>query len=125
MIAGTSRRLPAWLGILAMALNALWPLLAGANPGVADPTGTQVCTANGLVWVVDGDRQLPSPDGPVHRLTPHCGFCAFGTAHAVLQSVPSLAAGAEPPAPPVRVVYLVALPPWFLSASLRSRSPPV
>jgi hypothetical protein len=113
-----------WLAILGMALNALWPLLAIANPGVPDPFGVPVCTANGLVTVFDAGLQLPQPDGPAHRLVPHCAFCTLVPGHAAVRSVASPVLQVEPPLREVPAAYRSAIRPWFLSASLRARSPP-
>lgn len=114
----------AWLAILSMTLNASWPLLAGANPGIPDPFGTEVCTAHGVVAVIDSDFQLPSPSGPSHRLVPHCVFCTLGAAHVVLHSASPFAAVVDRIHADAPEVDRVAPLPWFLFASLRSRSPP-
>ena len=119
------QRLTAWLAVLAMALNALWPLLAAANPGVPEPFGVPVCTPEGLVMVFDAGRQLPNPEGPAHRLMPHCAFCSLAAGHAVLHSPGLLALQAERPLAERPSGDRSVLVPWFLSASLRSRSPPV
>jgi Protein of unknown function (DUF2946) len=118
------RNAAAWAAILGMALNALWPLLSGANPGVQDPIGAQVCTAHGMVPVFDRDLQLPGPGKESHRLTAHCAFCSLGSAHAALDSASTLGVGVEQPAVETPAAYRFTPPPWFLSTSLRSRSPP-
>lgn len=82
----SSRTFAAWLAILAMAMQALWPLAAQARPG--DP-GLQVpiCAVGGEIHYV----ALPGPDTPLEKRAAihgeHCAFCAFG---------------AEAPALPVR-----------------------
>ncbi|HUJ88320.1 MAG TPA: DUF2946 family protein [Burkholderiales bacterium] len=118
------RKAAAWAAILGIVLNTLWPLLAAADPRVQDPSGTEVCTAKGIVAVNDGDRQLPSPQGPSHRLTPHCAFCTLGVAHGALHPAIPSALCAQATRHEVCAAYRFALPPWFLSACLRSRSPP-
>jgi hypothetical protein len=65
----------AWAALVGIACSTLWPLLAGFNPGMQDPTGAEVCTARGLVRIIDRDAQLPDPRGPARRLIPHCAFC--------------------------------------------------
>ncbi|MGH8737910.1 MAG: DUF2946 family protein [Burkholderiales bacterium] len=114
----------AWLAILSMTLNASWPVLAGANPGIADPFGTEVCTASGVVAVADSGLQLPNPGGPSHRLVPHCAYCTLGAAHSALHSASPPAVDAVRLHADAPAVYRFALPPWFFFASLRSRSPP-
>jgi Protein of unknown function (DUF2946) len=113
-----------WLAILGMALNALWPLLAIANPGVPEPFGVPVCTADGLVMVFDAGRQLPNPDGPVHRLVPHCAFCTLVPGHAAVRSAALPVLQGERPLGEVPAAYRSVIRPWFLSASLQARSPP-
>ena len=120
-----ARRAAAWTAILAMALNALWPLLAAANPGVPEPFGVEVCTSNGLVMVFDAGRQLPNPDGPAHRLVPHCAFCSLGSGHAALHGSGLLALQTERPLDEAPAAWRSAFVPRLLPASLRSRSPPV
>ncbi|MGH8746185.1 MAG: DUF2946 family protein [Burkholderiales bacterium] len=114
----------AWLAILSMTLNASWPMLAAANPRIADPFGTEVCTASGVVAVADSGLQLPNPSQPAHRLVPHCAFCTLGAAHSALHSASVLAVDADSLHADSPADYRFALPPWFLFASLRSRSPP-
>jgi Protein of unknown function (DUF2946) len=118
------RNAAAWAAMASMALNALWPLLSGANPGVQDPIAAQVCTAHGMVPVFDRDLQLPAPGKKSHRLSAHCAFCSLGSAHAALDSAIPLGVGVAPPGDETPAFYRFAPPPWFLSASLRSRSPP-
>ena len=118
------RKVAGWLAILSVSLNSLWPLLASANPDIHDPTGSQVCTTHGVVAVSDSDRQLPNSGDASHRLTPHCAFCALGGAHTALLSVGLPALETERAEQEIPATRRFALLPWFLSASLRSRSPP-
>jgi len=73
-------RFASWLAILAMALSALWPLLANARPG-AQPSLFEVCTAAGIKWVsgagTDGTDTAPDQGGAKY-LQPHCALCSFG-----------------------------------------------
>jgi hypothetical protein len=71
------RRISAWVAILAMTLNALWPVIAQAKPGPS-PTLQEVCTSAGLQKiVVDGAQPAGhSSDG---KASPHCAFCSLGT----------------------------------------------
>jgi Protein of unknown function (DUF2946) len=119
------RKAAAWAAILSMAFNTLWPLCALANPGPQDPVGAEVCTAHGMVAVFDGDLQLPGPGGAAQRLTPHCAFCSLGAAHALLDTASPLALDMEQPAHHAPATYRFAPRPWFVTSSLRSRSPPV
>jgi hypothetical protein len=73
----TSSRFTAWLAILAMALNALWPLIANAKPaGVSSLF--EVCTSQGIKSVAGDSSQAPEESGSKH-LQPHCPLCSFGT----------------------------------------------
>ena len=71
-----SSRLTAWLAILAMALNALWPLIANAKPaGVA--ALFEICTTQGVKSIAGDPAQAPEDSGAKH-LQPHCPLCSFG-----------------------------------------------
>ncbi len=124
MMTKIKREAVAWAAILSMLLNALWPLLAGANPATPDLFAAEVCTANGLRVVIAGDRQLPGSDGPSHRLMPHCAFCSLGAGHAALHCAGLPAIQAARPLDEAPAGYRSPGLPWFLSASLRARSPP-
>lgn len=62
------RRLSAWLAIAAMALNALWPLLAQAGPA---EFALSWCSAVGA----KAGPVLPAPESPKLRAA-QCPFCA-------------------------------------------------
>ena len=70
-------RFAALVAMLAMALQALWPLVAQAKPRVA---GIQVpvCTIEGITHYTE----LPAPDSPVEKSSAshheHCKMCVFG-----------------------------------------------
>ena len=70
-------RFAALIAMLAMALQALWPLVAQAKPRVA---GIQVpvCTIEGITHYTE----LPAPDSPVEKSSAahheHCKMCVFG-----------------------------------------------
>lgn len=70
------RSTAAWLAILAIALQALWPLLAQAKP--KSVLLVPVCTVQGVTHYVE----LPKSDAPVERKAAsqhdHCSFCASG-----------------------------------------------
>lgn len=87
----TRIRLTAWLALLAVALNAFWPLLAQARPAQAGETGFEVCTVAGI-------RHLGTKDEAPARgqLVPHCAFCTLGAGHAPLAAMPACVL---PPAP--------------------------
>lgn len=81
------KRLTGWLAILAMSLNALWPLIANARPVSAGEI-TEICTANGMIRVAVGDGTTHSPD---LLLAPHCSFCTFSADRAVAPPPPVVA----------------------------------
>jgi len=70
-------RFAALIAILAMALQALWPLVAQAKPRIS---GIQVpvCTIEGITHYTE----LPAPDSPVEKSSAahheHCKMCVFG-----------------------------------------------
>lgn len=72
-----ARRLNAWIALLAMALNALWPVIAQAKPGPS-PTLQEVCTSAGLQKIaVDVDQ--PADHSAGGKASPHCAFCSLGS----------------------------------------------
>ena len=83
----STRRFGSWLAILAMALNALWPLLAQAKPGDSGLL-VEICTSTGMKWFPDdGGGQYPAQK----NLVPHCAFCSLGAGRAPLPSSPVIA----------------------------------
>ena len=79
-----NRSLAAWFAIVAMALNALWPLLANAGPV---EFSVPVCTAGGSMLTSPGSGL---PVSPAELKAPHCPFCgSAGGATAALVVAPS------------------------------------
>lgn len=70
-------RYSTWIAILAMTLNALWPMLAQAKPGPA-PTLHEVCTASGM-QIVSVSGEMPADQQSTAKASPHCAFCSLGT----------------------------------------------
>jgi hypothetical protein len=66
------KRLTTWLAIGAMALQALWPLIAQAKPPLLVP----VCTVGGTTHYVE----IPGGTTPVDSQHEHCTFCFAGAA---------------------------------------------
>ena len=66
------RKITSWLAILAMALNALWPLIAQAKPSLLVP----VCTVAGVTHYIE----IPGGTTPVDSQHEHCTFCFAGAA---------------------------------------------
>ena len=70
------RRLPAYLAIVAIALQALWPLLAQARP--KDVVLVPVCTVQGVTHYLE----LPKSGAPIEQKAAsqhdHCSFCSGG-----------------------------------------------
>lgn len=118
------RRPAAWLAILALTLNASWPLIATVGAAPTDPTGTLVCTGHGTVAVADRESQLPDPHGPAGRLMP-CAFCALAPGHAGLHSAPDPVWRAPLAAYEAPAEYRPAIVAHVASAALKARAPPV
>jgi hypothetical protein len=74
----------AYLAVLAIALQALWPLLAQAKPKNA--VLVPVCTVQGVTHYIE----LPSNGTPVEEHAAsqhdHCSFCSVGGDRAALAS---------------------------------------
>src|SRR5476651_417720 len=75
-------RLAAWLAVLAMALQAFWPLLAQARPRIAGEL-VPVCTVEGVTHYLE----LPAGKSPLDERSAshgeHCKLCVFGDGNAV------------------------------------------
>jgi hypothetical protein len=115
------RPVAAYLAILAIALQALWPLLAQAKPKNA--VLVPVCTVQGVTHYIE----LPSNGTPVEQHAAsqhdHCSFCSFGGERAALASFlpPVLSARIDETAPRhVAVSEVRSAKPY----SARPRAPP-
>jgi hypothetical protein len=75
-------RTAAWLAVVAMALQALWPLLAQAKP--SSSVLVPVCTVQGVTHYIE----LPSGKTPAEEQAAahheHCAFCSFGAERVAL-----------------------------------------
>lgn len=113
-----SRSFASWLAILAMALNALWPLLSQAKP--SSVTLVPVCTVGGETHYLE----LPAGRTPLEQKTAshseHCAFCAVSALPAPLVFSASEKHAASAP---LQFQARLAEAPAFLSG--RPRAPPV
>jgi hypothetical protein len=98
------RRLTAWLAIVALALHALWPLLAHAKPASATHL-VPVCTIEGVTHYVELAGGGPPADERSSSYHEHCKLCVFGAdRHAAISPAP---------VPPLRIgvaAYCAAAP---------------
>jgi hypothetical protein len=79
----------AWLALLAMCLQALWPLATAARPATDAASG--ICSASGFRLTTN----MPVKP-PLHKLAClQCGLCASPLAHTPAPSTPLLLAGAR------------------------------
>jgi hypothetical protein len=131
-----TRRLAAWIAIVAMALAALAPTVSRALArGSASPVfWTEVCTASGKQWInldtaaitgATGSTQAAGPDGsePAHNPLDHCPFCLLSAER--LGPAPDAAARFFVPGDPVAPV--IGLLPAFRSLTplaAHARGPP-
>src|SRR3954470_1684394 len=78
------RSLAVHFALLAMALNALWPLLAQAKP--RSVTLVPVCTVQGVTHYIE----LPGGNSPLEQKSSaqheHCSYCSFGGERAMALS---------------------------------------
>ena len=113
-----ARRIASWLAILAMALNALWPLIAQAKP--RNVILVPVCSIGGETHYAE----LPAGKTPLEQKTvsqgEHCSFCALGALAAPLHFSASEKLAAAQPA---QFEAQLAEAPVVLSG--RPRAPPV
>ena len=114
-----------WVAILAIALNALWPLLAQLQPGDEASMQMEACAEMGMHHDDAGEHDsAPAQPSP---LMPHCAFCSLaagGFAALVAQRVdvaPLIIALKEvrPALPDVQ------LPTFFGYSPAHPRAPPV
>ena len=70
------RSIAVHFAVLAMALNALWPLIAQAKP--RSVTLVPVCTVQGVTHYIE----LPGGNSPLEQKSSaqheHCSYCSFG-----------------------------------------------
>jgi hypothetical protein len=117
------KHITAWLAALAMALHALWPLIAQAKPRAAGEL-VPVCTVEGVTHYIE----LPAGKTPLDEQSTtrhdHCAFCFFGSDRAALPSQfqPPAIEPADASAPP-SVAGPLAVRARFLSTG-SPRSPP-
>jgi hypothetical protein len=118
-----SRRFAAWLAILAMAFNALWPLAANAKPSGAFDPSTEICTSSG-VKTFAGGKVLPQPAESAHL--PDCSFCTLGADELALPAAAVSTALHVPQAADFQAAA-AALPPAepFGYSPAHPRAPPV
>jgi hypothetical protein len=95
------RKSAAALAILAMVLNALWPLLAHAAPA---EFAAPICSTVGAISAHAGASGPPLQPAPAKSFAPHCPFCLGAGDH-----TPVLA----PPSAPVIVVATQSFDPQF------------
>src|SRR3954470_24187083 len=84
-----NRTIAAYVACMAMALQALWPLIAQAKP--RSVTLVPVCTVQGVTHYLE----LPASSSPLEQKSSsqheHCSYCSFGAERA---AAPSSRAGA-------------------------------
>jgi len=69
------KRLGTWLAILAIALQAAWPLIAAAKP--ASVALVPLCTVDGVTHYLEVPTgKSPAEGSPAHA--GHCAYCFFG-----------------------------------------------
>jgi len=72
------RRLAALAALLAIGLQALWPLIAQAKPRIPGEL-MPICTIDGVTHYLE----LPAPKTPLEQRSAshceHCQFCVFGS----------------------------------------------
>ena len=119
----TASRMSAWVAILAVALNALWPLIAECKPG-APSSLVEACDEAGMHHAAGDPDSAPSDSVP---LMPHCAFCSLAAGgFAVLTAKAFDAAFLRVEADEFRPAPVRVWPPAFAGYSpARPRAPPV
>ena len=116
-------RVAALLAVLAIAMQALWPLIAQAKP-VVPGEKVPVCTIEGITHYIE----LPAPDSAVEKSSAahheHCKMCVFGAERlAVLPVVAPLISVVQDPQQPLNSLQAVSSPSAFHRPAL-ARAPP-
>jgi hypothetical protein len=108
--------------ILAMLLNALWPLLAHAKP--ADSLLVPVCTAGGETHYIELERGDSPLDKRSQAQHDHCKLCVFGAERVSLPPMtrPVLTVATPPDARPAALAEVFSAAPSIRPA--QSRAPP-
>ena len=70
------RKLGTWLAILAIALHALWPLLANARPTSVNLV--PICTVEGITHYLEVPGGKSPLDDSAAKHQDHCAFCFMG-----------------------------------------------
>ena len=106
--------------ILAVLLNALWPMLAQAAP--ADSTLVAVCSEGGTHYIeLQNDSPLGKPLAAHHD---HCKLCVFGCDRIAIPA-PAVPVPLAVDSAPLGVTVSSAVPPAVHSATpARPRAPP-
>jgi hypothetical protein len=114
------KRLGTWLGIVALALQLAWPLIAGARP--ASVALVPLCTVDGVTHYLE----VPTGKTPLEQSSAHhgdhCPLCYLGHAAALSgdsSSFVGMPAAADQPVP---VPRLFALRPTVIGRD--ARAPP-
>src|SRR4051812_38897336 len=79
-----NRTIAAYVACMAMALQALWPLIAQAKP--RSVTLVPVCTVQGVTHYLEmpgGNSPLEQKSSSQHE---HCSYCSFGGERAIAPS---------------------------------------
>jgi hypothetical protein len=116
-------RFAALLAILAIAMQALWPLIAQAKP-VLPGERVPVCTIEGITHYIE----LPAPDSAVEKSSAahheHCKMCVFGAERlAVLPVAAAIVKVAQNPQQPLDSLREVSSPSPLHRPAL-ARAPP-
>lgn len=116
-------RTAALLAIFAVALQALWPLLAQAKPTVPGER-VPVCTIEGVTHYVE----LPAVDTPVEKRSAahheHCKMCLFGAERLAIAVSPAPQAALAAVADTPRVSAAVGFSPSAFERPALPRAPP-
>jgi hypothetical protein len=112
----------AWLATLAIALHALWPLIAHAKP--ANALLVPVCSIEGTTHYVE----LQGSDTPLDKRSAaqhdHCKLCVFGAERLAVPAAqfPALPVAVAPDG--VAVLHRVVLPAFQFVPPAQPRAPP-
>jgi len=115
-----TRTFAAWLAILAMGLNGLWPLLANAAPV---EFVAPICSMVGTTAAADAGG-MPMQPAPAKSPAPHCPFCSTGSDHNPALATAEAIAFAVPESTPQPLASVFAQNSSFVLLAAHPRGPP-
>ena len=108
--------------LLAVCLNALWPLIAHARP--ANVVLVPVCSVEGTTHYIELERGDSPLDQRSSRQHDHCKLCVFAAERPAAPAAAAPVLSLEPASPAAVSPPAVSVPPSAFLFTARPRAPP-